>query len=72
MDIFEKVASTLAIASIGITIVMLIVVTVLMITIGQFLPGFVLLVITLLVGGLWCCFLNIIFDKNSRREERFK
>lgn len=72
MDIFEKIASTLAIASIGITIVMLIVVTVLMITIGQFLPGFVLLVITLLVGGLWCCFLNIIFDKNSRREERFK
>lgn len=71
MDIFEKVASTLAIVSIAITIVMLIAVTVLMITIGQFLPGFVLLVITLLVGVLWCCFLNIVFEKNSRRKERF-
>lgn len=71
MDIFEKVASTLAIVSIAITIVMLIAVTVLMIMIGQFLPGFVLLVITLLVGGLWCCFLNIIFEKNSRRKDLF-
>lgn len=57
MDIFEKAGKAFIAVSITTVTTVLIGVTVAMFSIAQFLPGCVMLALTLLVGGLWCWYL---------------